>query len=176
MIMIPVGPALLMPEPDSVHELMDHNASVNAARSQWNLQKFHWFSLSDTVNRKPTPTCCLFPHLPTELLHPLPFMMWMKSFSLLRGTNWKEVCSRPLFCCWLQNAKTQRSFSISTPCMSKQYHTQIQLALMQVFFLYSLMAFAMTPRSFVLNELAIVYGTTPPGHLELYGKSQIILK
>ena len=39
--------------------------------------------------------------------------------------------------------------------------------LMQVLSLYDRMALAMTPRSLLLNELAMVYGTTPPGHLEL---------
>ena len=38
---------------------------------------------------------------------------------------------------------------------------------MQVLSLYDRMALAITPRSLLLNELAMVYGTTPPGHLEL---------
>ena len=38
-IMVPVTSALLVPEPDSVHELVDHDARVNAARSQGHLKK-----------------------------------------------------------------------------------------------------------------------------------------
>ena len=40
--MLPVSSALLVPEPDSVHELVDDDASVNAARAQGHLQQIHF--------------------------------------------------------------------------------------------------------------------------------------
>ena len=259
-IMVPVTSALLVPEPGGVHELVDHDARVNAARSQGNLQQIAQTLILSSMEVSGARTCCLLPHLPTELLHPLPFMMWMKSFCLTRGTNWKEItflqvdtsfnwlenliCAAvstpcayygtgttiistfqvnkkcvpspkrivvqvgenttgwqwwlvtwvgltmllviPLsarFCLgrwgfgrigwvtgkdgWTSQIKVNPTHVTDHHCHPVMCQSQMILARMQVFSLYSLMAFAMTARSLVLKELAMVYGITPPDHLAL---------
>ena len=113
--MIPVTSALLVPEPGGVHELVDHDARVNAARSQGNLQQIAQTLILSSMEVSGARTCCLLPHLPTELLHPLPFMMWMKSFCLTRGTNWKEITFLQVDTSfnWLENLICA---AVLTPC------------------------------------------------------------